>query len=304
VPTGGQFFVNNILANIGTMTNKGVELELNYKAIKTKDFSWTVGGNLAVNRNNIVNLSGTFDNNTFNVTQTNTGTVSGLGISGAISNVAYLKVGMPVGTVLLAQYAGQSPKGAQEFYYQNTKTGQRDTTSNVSLLNYADNGTGDRKFYSTEEKFNYGISNNFTYKKFDLSLFLRGSYGGHAFNETYMDYTSLTKLGTYSVLADAPKYGITSSSEPSSYWLQGTSFLKIQSASLGYSLSFPDSKYVDKLHLYIAGNNLYTFTSYKGGDPEITPASSFTGSSVGIETRGALYPRTRQISFGVNLTLK
>jgi TonB-linked SusC/RagA family outer membrane protein len=304
VPTGGQFFVKQILANIGSMTNKGFEFQLNYKVIKNRDFSWTAGGNIAINRNKIESLSGTFDNNTFNVTQTNTGTVSGLGISGAISNVAYLKVGMPVGTVLLAQYAGQSPKGAQEFYYQNTKTGQRDTTSNVSLLNYADDGTGDRKFYSTEAKFTYGITNNFTYKKFDLSLFLRGSYGGHAFNETYMDYTSLTKLGTYSVLADATKYGITSSSEPSSFWLQSTSFLKVQSASIGYSLSFPDSKYVDKLHIYVAGNNLYTFTPYKGGDPEITPLSQLTNSQAGIETRTALYPRTRQISFGVNLTLK
>ncbi|HEY4326872.1 MAG TPA: SusC/RagA family TonB-linked outer membrane protein [Mucilaginibacter sp.] len=304
VPTGGQFFVNKILANIGTMTNKGYEFTVSYKVIKNRNFSWTAGGNLGVNHNKITSLSGTFDNNTFNVTQTNTGSVSGLGISGAISNVAYLKVGMPVGTVFLPEYAGQASNGSQEFYYKNTKTGQRDTTSNVSLLNYADDGSGDRKFYSTEAKFTYGINNDFTYKRFDLNLFLRGSYGNKAFNETYMDYTSLSKLGTYSVLADAPKYGITSSSEPSSFWLENASYLKIQSASLGYTLSFADSKYVDRLHIYIAGNNLYTFTSYKGGDPEITPVAALANSQAGIETRSSLYPRTRQFSFGVNLTLK
>jgi TonB-linked SusC/RagA family outer membrane protein len=307
VPTGGQFFVNTILANVGTMTNKGVEITLNFNAIKSKDFSWTIGGNLGINRNKLTSLSGTFDNNTFNVTQSYTGGgTSGLGISGAISQITYLKVGMPVGTLLLPVYAGQysgpiaADKGHQEFYYKNPKTGNRDTTSNISLLNLADDGTGDRQFYSTQEKFNYGINNSFTYKKFDLNIFLRGSYGGHAFNETYMDYTSLAKLGTYSVLADATKYGITSSSEPSSFWLQSTSFLKIQSAALGYSLTFPDSRYIDRLHLYVAGNNLYTFTSYKGGDPEITS----TGIFQGVETRTALYPRTRQISFGVNVTLK
>jgi iron complex outermembrane receptor protein len=300
VPTGGQFFVNSILANIGSMTNKGFEISLSYKVINQKDFSWTASGNLGVNRNKIVTLSGTFDNNTFNVTQAYTGGgTSGLGISGAISQIGYLKVGMPVGTLLLPEYAG-SVNGHQEFYYLNTKTGARDTSSDPSKLNYADNGTGDRKFYSTEAKFTYGINNTFNYKKFDLNLFLRGSYGGHAFNETYMDYTSLTKLGTYSVLADATKYGITSSSEPSSFWLQSTSYLKIQSVSLGYSLNFPDSKYVDKLHLYVAGNNLYTFTSYKGVDPEVTNSGNYAG----IEQRVSLYPRTRQFSFGVNLTIK
>lgn len=299
VPTGGQFFVDTILANIGSMTNKGIEIDLSYKAIKNRNFSWTISGNLSFNRNKITNLSGTFDNNTFNVTQANIGTTSGLGISGDISNIGYLKVGMPVGTLLLPRYAGNN-KGSQEFYYKNTTTGKEDTTSDVSKLNYADDGTGDRKFYSTEPKFTYGINNDFTYKKFDLDIFMRGQYGGYVFNETYMDYTSLAKLGTYSVLADAPKYQIRSSSEPSSFWLQSASYLKIQSVSLGYSMDFPNNKYISRLHVYVAGNNLYTFTSYPGGDPEVTNS----GGEAGIETRTALYPRTRQLSFGVNVTLK
>jgi hypothetical protein len=305
VPTGSQFFVNNIVANIGTLTNKGIDFNLNYKVINNKNFSWTAGGNISINRNKIVSLSGTYDNNTFNVTQANVGTTSGLGISGAISQIGYLKVGYPVGTLLLPEYAGTysgpiaADKGHQEFYYTNS-AGNRDTTSNVAKLNYADNGsTTDRKFYSTEAKFNYGITNTFAYKQFDLNIFLRGSYGGHAFNETYMDYTSLAKLGTYGVVADAPKYGITSSSEPSTFWLQSTSFLKVQSATLGYNVGVKDSRYIDRLHLYVAGNNLYTFTSYKGLDPEITTA----GGETGIDTR-TLYPRARQVSFGVQLILK
>jgi len=305
VPTGSQFFVNNIIANIGTLTNKGIDFNLSYKVINKKDFSWTAGGNISLNRNKIVSLSGTYDNNTFNVTQANVGSTSGLGISGAISQIGYLKVGYPVGTLLLPEYAGQysgpiaGAKGKQEFYYTNSNGG-RDTTSDVSKLNYADNGsTSDRKFYSTEAKFNYGITNTFTYKQFDLNIFLRGSYGGKAFNETYMDYTALGKLGTYGVLADAPKYGITSSSEPSTFWLQSTSFLKIQSATLGYNVGVKDSRYIDRFHLFIAGNNLYTFTSYKGLDPEITTA----GGETGIDVR-TLYPRARQVSFGVQLILK
>ena len=297
VPTGGQFFVTTILANIGTMSNKGFDFSLNGRIVKNQDFSWNAGVNVTLNRNKITNLSGTFDNTNFNVTQANVGTTNGLGISGAVSQVGYLKVGYPIGTLLLPQYAGQTSTGKQTFYYNNK--GTRDTTSNIGLLNMADDGSGDRRFYTTDPKFTYGITNNFTYKRFDLTIFLRGQYGSKGFNQNDMNFTSLQKLGTYAVLASASQYNITSSSEPSSFWLESTSFLKVQNATLGYTIKFLDNKYIDNLHLYIAGNNLYTFTSYKGLDPELATAGGQTGidSSVG-------YPFARELSFGVNLTLK
>jgi len=299
VPTGGQFFVPNILANIGSLSNKGWEFSLNGPIARGRDFSWNASVNVSINRNKILNLSGTFANTTFNVTQTNVGSTSGLGISGAISQIGYLKVGYPVGTLLLPGYAGQDATGKQLFWKYNAD-GTRTAVSDVSLLNYADNGsTRDRMFYTTDPKFTYGFTTNVNYKDFSLTVFLRGQYGSHGFNETYMDYSSLTKLGTYGVLADASKYGITSSSEPSTYWLQGTSFLKVQNVTLGYNLKIHENRYVDRLYLYIAGNNLYTFTKYKGLDPELTATGGFTG----IDVR-TLYPRARELSFGVNLTLK
>ena len=243
------------------------------------------------------------NNTQFNVTQANVGSTSGLGISGAVSQIGYLKVGYPIGTILLPEYAGQysgpvaADKGHQEFYYNHN--GKRDTTSNIANINMADDGTGDRKFYTTDPKFTYGISNNFTYKNFDLVIFLRGQYGSKGFNQNDMNFTSLQKLGTYAVLASAAKDGITSSSEPSSYFLESTSFLKVQNATIGYNFKLRDNKYIDKLHIYIAGNNLYTFTSYKGIDPELTTAGGQTGIDQAIA-----YPRTRELSFGVNLTLK
>ncbi|MDB5154793.1 MAG: SusC/RagA family TonB-linked outer membrane protein, partial [Mucilaginibacter sp.] len=303
VPTGGQYFVSTILANIGSMSNKGFEVSLNYKIFSTSDFSWTAGGNFALNRNKILNLSGTLNGTTFNVTQANVGTTSGLGISGAISRIGYLKVGYPVGTVLLPQYAGKDANGNQLFWHY-AADGSRTAVTDVGLLNYADNGsTQDRKFYTTDPKFTYSINNTFTYKQFDLNIFMRGQYGSHGFNEAAMDYTSLAKLGTYGVLADATQLGIKSSSEPSSFWLQGTSFLKLQSVTLGYNFNIKNNRYIDKLHVYVAGNNLYTFTSYKGIDPELSTAAALSGSTDGIDTR-TIYPRARQISFGVNLLLK
>ena len=303
VPTGSTYFVSTILANIGAMSNKGFEFNLNYKAVSNSDFSWTPGINFGLNRNKILTLSGTLNNTQFNVTQANVGSTSGLGISGAISNIAYLKVGYPVGTLLLPQYAGITADGKQEFWKYNAD-GSRTAVTDVSTLNYADNGsTQDRAFYTTDPKFTYSINNNFSFKQLDLNIFLRGQYGSHAFNEAAMDYTSLAKLGTYGVLADASQYGIKSSSEPSSFWLQGTSFLKVQSATLGYNFNIKDNRYIDKLHVYVAGNNLYTFTKYKGVDPEVNTAVALSSSQQGIDVR-TIYPRPRELSFGINLILK
>lgn len=299
VPTGSTFFVNTIVANIGKMSNKGFEVDLNYRVVDNSKFKWTASGNFSLNRNKIVTLSGTFDNLSFNVTQANVGSTSGLGISGAISQIGYLKVGYPIGTLLLPEYAGIDGDGNQMFWHYNSD-GSRTAVTDVSKLNYADDGsTQDRKFYTTDPKFTYSINNSFSYGKFDLNIFLRGQYGSHGFNETYMDYTSLAKLGTYGVLADATKYGIKSSSEPSTFWLQGTSFLKVQSATLGYNFALKDNRYIDKLHIYVAGNNLYTFTGYKGPDPELATADG----NAGIDIR-QFYPRARQLSFGVQLLLK
>src|SRR6185503_4111292 len=299
VPTGGQFFVGSILANVGSLSNKGFDLSLNGVIAKSRNFSWNAGANISIVRNKITNLSGTADNTNFTVNQTNVGSTNGLSISGAISNIGYLKVGYPVGTLLLPEYAGQLANGQQTFYYKNAN-GQRDTTANVANINYADDGTGDRKFYTTDPKFTYGITNNFTYKQFDMVIFLRGQYGSRGFNTDAMNFTSLPKLGTYAVLAEAAQDHITSTSQPSSFWLQSTSFLKVQNVTVGYNVKFNDNKYIDKLRLYVAGNNLYTFTSYKGIDPELTTVNGDTG----IDLPALAYPRPREFSFGVNMILK
>jgi hypothetical protein len=110
-------------------------------------------------------------------------------------------------------------------------------------------------------------------------------------------------VGTYSLVASATAAGINSQPTPSSYWWQSTSFLKVQSATIGYNVKVNNSRYIDRLHLYVGGNNLFTFTSYKGVDPEVN--SNVVGGDAGIDVRnGGLYPRARELTFGVNLIVK
>jgi TonB-linked SusC/RagA family outer membrane protein len=303
VATGGQFFVGTILANVGTLNNKGFDLSLSGTIVKSNNFSWTANGNVSLNRNKITDLSGTLPGGTpVNQNYSQVGSTGGLGISGSIANIGYLAVGYPVGTLLLPQYAGIDAQGNQLFWHyaaDGTKTEVQAGSLTIGLP-----GTDDRRYYTTDPKFTYGFTNIFRYKQFDLNLFLRGNYGSHAFNEVAMDYSTIAgKVGTYSLLANALAQGINSQPTPSTYWWQSTSFLKIQSATIGYTLITKDSKYVDRLHLYVGGNNLFTFTSYKGVDPEVN--SNVVGGDAGIDVRnGGLYPRTRELTFGINLTLK
>jgi len=303
VATGGQYFIGSILANVGSLNNKGVDITLNGVAVKSADFSWNIGANVTLNRNKITDLAGTLPGGTpVNQTYVQVGSTGGLGISGAIANIGYLAVGYPVGTLLLPQYAGIDSKGNQLFWHYGAD-GSR-TEVQQGSLDIGNPGSDDRRYYTTDPKFTYGITNAFRYKQFDLNVFMRGDYGSHAFNEVAMDYSTISgKVGTYSLVASATADGINSQPTPSSFWWQSTSFLKIQSATLGYTLVVKDSKYVDRLHIYAGGNNLFTFTSYKGVDPEVN--ENVVGGDAGIDSRNeGLYPRTRQVTFGVNLTLK
>jgi TonB-linked SusC/RagA family outer membrane protein len=303
VAVGGQYFVTTILANVGSLNNKGVDITLNGTIVKAQDFSWNAGVNFSLNRNKITDLAGTLPGGTpVNQTYSQVGATGGLGISGSIANIGYLAVGYPVGTLLLPQYAGIDAQGNQLFWHY-AADGTR-TEVQANALTIGNPGSDDRRYYTTDPKFTYGITNAFHYKQFDLNVFMRGVYGSHAFNEVGMDYSTIAgKVGTYSLVASATAAGINSQPTPSSYWWQSTSFLKVQSATLGYTLIVKDSKYVDRLHLYAGGNNLFTFTSYKGVDPEVN--SNVVGGDAGIDTRnGGLYPRTRELTFGINLTLK
>lgn len=303
VPVGAEFAYGTILANVGSLNNKGVDITLNGTAVKTAHFSWNIGGDLSLNRNKITDLAGTLPGGIqVNQTYVQVGATGGLGISGSIANIGYLAVGYPVGTLLLPQYAGINAQGDQLFWHYGAD-GSR-TAVQAGDLTIGNPGSDDRRYYTTDPKFTYGITNTFRYNQFDLNVFLRGAYGSHAFNEVALDYSTIAgKVGTYSLVASATADGINSQPTPSSFWWQSTSFLRIQSATVGYNLVVKDSKYIDRVHIYAGGNNLFTFTSYPGVDPEVN--ENVVGGEAGIDTRnGGLYPRARELTFGVNLTLK
>ena len=151
-------------------------------------------------------------------------------------------------------------------------------------------------------KFNYGINNTFGYKNWSFSFFLRGVYGQKIFNNTLLDYETITRLPTTNTTRAALTNGVTSNPVASDKWLEGASYLKLDNASLGYT--FKEIKGLNSLRVYVATNNLFVITKYKGLDPEVTTASG-AQSYIDADYGGyAYYPPVRSFTFGANVSFK
>jgi hypothetical protein len=150
------------------------------------------------------------------------------------------------------------------------------------------------------------MGNTFRYKRFDLGIFLRGTFGYKIFN------TSAFYIGTPSSQSDANvlksaydsnrKDSLLKSNATTSiasdYFLENGAFLKIDNVSLGYRQPLK-TKYLNSVRVYAAGRNLHTFTGFTGGDPDLVQVNGLTP---GVNTSLNYYPSTLQLIFGLQVT--
>ncbi|MDV6167415.1 TonB-dependent receptor [Flavobacterium sp. DG1-102-2] len=262
------YLVGTMLANVGDLSNKGVEVTLNANIINNKDFTWDTSFNFAKNKQKIEKLS----NQAYKTDVIYSGSLHGLsGMSNQFSQV--IKEGYPVGT-----FWGPEAQGL-------------DADGNIIV------GTEDKVIGNAQPDFTLGFGMNFTYKNVDFGFTGYGMFGQDILNATDMMLNDPNRLPSYNVSDDYLGSGIKSSPKYSSYWIEDGSFFRLQTVSLGYTIPFKDTK--SKLRLYVTGQNLAVFTKYKGVDPEV----NYSGlESPGIE-RFNNYPRPRTITFGLNFTL-
>ena len=123
-------------------------------------------------------------------------------------------------------------------------------------------------------KFLLGFGNNFTYKKWDLSVFFRGVFGHDLMNSYRAINEFPTLISYYNLPASArdlrnPNTGALCNSwnRPSSYHLENASFVALDNICLGYNFNLPGNSPFSKVRLYLAGNNLFYISTYKGPDP-------------------------------------
>ena len=143
-----------------------------------------------------------------------------------------------------------------------------------------------------------GWNNTFSYKGFDLNLFFTGVFGQKVFNEprAYYSYIGAISQGK-NVMASAMKDQLPTDGlahYPSDRYLEDGSYFKLATATLGYTFKNCFNGWLNDIRIYVSGNNLITFTGYKGRDPEI----NLGGLEPGHDSRRDRFPRTRQVLVG------
>ena len=274
-------------ANVGKISNKGIELTLNAVPVQTKDFSWNTTLNISHNQNRVESLS----NAQYSVDYQNRGNADIGGYSS--TTVQRLMEGCPIGQFYLWEWAGYDENGGSVF---------NDYDENGNLIGTTDapDETDRRKAGSAQPKVTFGWNNTLNYKKWSLTAFFQGIAGNKIFNATRAYYNNISLLSNgknvLSEVATIQKPTDSHAQAPSDRYLENGSYLRLSTLSLGYDFG-KLGNWVNNLRIYATCNNVFTITGYKGIDPEI----SLGGLEPGIDWRNTTYPRTRTYMFGVNV---
>lgn len=324
--------------NIGSMTNRGMEFTLNTVNFKTEAFRWSTDVNFSSNKSKVLSLEQNQNIRTFSVGGNRTGSVT-----------YYATVGEPLGDMYGYVYQGvyttddflQNTDGSFGALKPGVVKPATGTAKPGDMKFAADNEKGDQftrkmqKIGNGTPDFFGGIQNNFSYKGFDLGVFMKFSVGGDIYNATKhslspyaLNQNIPTEFGNnYYRLIDPNTGQITNNiarlkelnpdeasrtwslsqvnsqniTYPSSYYVEDGSYLRIAQVTVGYSLDREFIKHVGltNARIYCTLNNLATITGYSGYDPEVSAAS---GVAVTPGYDSSAYPRSRSYVLGVNLT--
>lgn len=283
-----QYIYGWMDANVGEMTNKGIEFTLNAVPVRTKNFMWSTTLNLSHNKNTVDKMQ----NETFHTTNLTQGDPMVAGVS-ADGWTQRIMEGEPIGTFYTYQYAG-TVNGRSEYYVldeNGNRTGE--TTNNPSLKDRSITGCA-------QPKLNAGWNNTLTYKNWSLNAFITGVFGNDVYNSARAHYTAAQMFSDgKNVLKEflSNPVGDASSSLPSDRYIEKGSYVRLQTLSLSYTFRNCFNDWIQDLTLYGTANNLFTITSYKGLDPEV----NMGGIDPGIDYRWSRYPHTRTFMIGVKI---
>jgi TonB-linked SusC/RagA family outer membrane protein len=289
------------LENVGSVENKGIELGLSTENVKSKNFTWRSTFLIAANRNKVLSLGAS--SSYFPIAPT-----------GQVSPVI-VQVGLPVGTFwgystngLLT--AEDLSKGAPVL------AGVAQQVGDTKYIDYTGDGaitTADKhNLGSAQPKFTASFSNNISWKKFDLSFFIQGSYGNKLFNLLQQKL----EIPTISLNASAALLNRWSASNPNGTvaratnspvpqvtdrYIEDGSYAKLKNITLGYNFSSAISSkiHAKQIRVYVSAQNLLTLTHYTGYNPEVNFYDN-DNTKQGIDY--GIYPATRTFLAGVNLT--
>ena len=289
VPAGSNLS-DRVLTNIGRVKNEGIELVIDAVAIDKGDFKWQLGFNASYNKNKIVKL----DNLQGEDLKNFSGYESG-GISGDVGQtIQRRKVGEPVDAFFVYVHK-KNPDGSLKLDVDGDGI-QEDLEMYVDQNNDGIINEKDRVIYKKPNPdVIMGLTSNITYKKFDIALTLKGSFGNYVYNNFSSSRGYFTLLNdpasvVNNIHPSAFETGFKTRQLFSDYYVQNASFVKIDNITVGYS--FDNIRFAN-VRAFITAQNPLILSKYKGVDPEI-----FNG----IDNN--LYPRAMTISIGVSANFK
>ncbi|MBS5538990.1 SusC/RagA family TonB-linked outer membrane protein [Phocaeicola plebeius] len=277
----------DIAANVGEITNQGIEISINAVPVQTKNFTWNTTVTLSHNKNTVNRLS----NDKFEVGVFTQGDPMVAGVSSEGYTQRIIE-GEPLGTFFTYEFAGFNDAGKATYYVRDENTGER-TGETTEQPGYKDRTiTG-----CAQPKLNFGWNNTFNYKNWNATVFFTGVFGNDIYNGTRANYMSPEMLaGGKNVLKEFLDNPTTSASLPSDRFIENGSYLRLSTLSLGYTFKNFNG-WLQNLQLYVTCNNLFTITGYKGLDPEV----NMGGIDPGIDYRWSVYPHTRTTMVGVKI---
>ena len=287
------------IENIGAIENKGIELSLSATLVQTKDFQWTLSGNISADKNKVTRLFEDVD------------AVYKISSDQVVEKEGNLFLGKSRNTIYTYKSGGVAQAGDMAWLNTIDFNGRYVNPGDLYILDADGSKTiteADKYIVgSTDPKFYGGFSTDLSYKGFELNAVFNYSYGGKKLSPYYESLlgsignsiasTDLLNAWTpentntniprvIGVLGDNkyPRFGV----GDSDYAVQSSSFLRLSSLTLAYNLPLKTAKkmFLDNVRLYATGTNLFCITNYKGYDPET----------------GDWYPPTRMYTFGINLS--
>ncbi|WP_461042610.1 SusC/RagA family TonB-linked outer membrane protein [Spirosoma harenae] len=266
-----------------TITNQGVEIDLNYRYASLSGFRFDIGGNITF-IDNIVN------NSPYTVIPS--GNASGSGLTSATIN-GYLN-GQPIGTFFLKNFIGLDDKGISKF---------QDADGDGIITDKDRIAAG-----SALPTKQFNLNSTIAYKGFDLAINLNGVSGNKLYDNTananFYKLRLSKGLNTTTEAIQYPTESINNSAPVSTRYLKNGSFFRLNNLSLGYNLNpkmIGLKKWISGIRLSATGQNLFVITQYDGFDPEVNTDRTINGiSSYGIDYLS--YPKAKTFVLGLSLT--
>lgn len=279
-----------LLANLGSMSNKGFELGVGFTPLRRKDMELNINVNIAWQKNKLISLSGDYNGQQMSAPDiTSIGSLNGAGFHGGNNNIVYQIVGQPLGVFYLPHCTGLVKNDDGSYSYA---IADLDNNGEVNIEDGGDRYVAGQ----ATPKMTLGSNISFRYKDFDISLQVNGAFGHKIYNGTSLTYMNMTSFPDYNVMADAPAANITDQTA-TDYWLESGNYLNFDYLTIGWNVPLK-SKYISNLRISASVNNLATITSYSGLTPMIN--SYVVNSTLGIDDKRS-YPPYRSYAVGLSI---